>query len=470
MSSDSRRKVLSVKGVSKTYDIWSKPSSRLYVPILRRVRGGIRNKWLSGYLDNKLSKMHRTFTALHPINLEIFEGESVGIVGRNGAGKSTLLKVITGVLRPSTGRVKRSGRVAALLELGSGFDLEATGIENIYNNGALLGLDTKQLERDLDQIVKFADIGSFIDQPMKKYSSGMKMRLAFAITTSLEPEILIVDEALAVGDDSFRRKCYSRIEELKEGGCSLLFVSHSAGNVIQLCDRAILLEAGELLLKGSPKFVIGHYQRLTNASHSNRERIANEIKVGLDESELEIDEEVTQNSKKREKRKEATFDPNFKPKSTIAFDPQGAIISNFRLEDEHKYSVNQLQRRVRYRFSYAVDFYENCRNVRFSMLIKNTEGIGIGGLVTDKPGRGFSKVLMGEEKRLNFEFTCNLAPGTYFINAGVKGMFEDREIFLHRILDAFIFRVEEEKDLVVTSFVDFDISYSIDKSYENNRS
>ena len=459
MSSSNNDVTLRVSGISKTYTMWKKPSARLVVPMLqwfgRRVPTGV----LREIFERKKGDLATDFRALKNVSFELKRGEAIGIVGRNGSGKSTLLKIISGVLRPTTGSVERTGRVAALLELGSGFDQELTGIENVYNNGALLGLSKSQLDEKLESIIQFADIGSFIEQPIKKYSSGMKMRLAFAVTTCLDPDILIVDEALAVGDDAFRRKCYSRLDELRAAGCSLLFVSHSTGTVIQICDRAILLENGEQLMMGSPKRVIGVYQKLTNASHAERARISRQIILGKEVYEKELEESDPKLRNNRERKSRATFDPAMHPKSKIEYEPRGARIRAAAIYCDRNVPVNVLQRRQRYRFRYEVEFTESSRAVRFSMLIKNVEGVGIGGLVSSSRGKGVAMVRKGQRIVAEFDFTCNLAPGSYFINAGVKGMFEESEIFLHRILDVFMFRVDHEPDLLVTSFVDFDVSF-----------
>lgn len=209
--------------------------------------------------------LYREFTALEDVSFTVSKGETVAIVGRNGSGKSTLLQIICGTLTPSQGEVAVNGRVAALLELGAGFNPEFSGRENVYMNASVLGLDDAQTTARFAAIEAFADIGDFIDQPVKTYSSGMLVRLAFAVAINVEPQILVVDEALAVGDELFQRKCYAKIEEIKARGATILFVSHASNTVLSLCDRAILLEGGRKLTEGHPKRVIAHYQRLLNA-------------------------------------------------------------------------------------------------------------------------------------------------------------------------------------------------------------
>lgn len=236
--------ILSVKSLSKRYEIYAKPIHRLW----QMLCAGHRN-------------FYQEFWALKNISFEVLRGESVGIIGRNGSGKSTLLKIITGTLQKTSGSVwKRPGlRVAALLELGSGFNPEFSGRENVYLNASILGLSRKQTEARYKEIIEFADIGDFIDQPVKKYSSGMKVRLAFAVQIMVEPDILIVDEALAVGDMFFQQKCMNHLRKLQERGCTLFFVSHSLASVRSLCTKAVYLELGRMKMVGPAKEVCDNY-------------------------------------------------------------------------------------------------------------------------------------------------------------------------------------------------------------------
>lgn len=234
--------VLSVRGISKCFEMYEKPVHRLFQTLCAGRR-----------------KFYKEFWALRDINFDVHKGECVGIIGRNGAGKSTLLQVITGTLAPTTGEVKLKGRVAALLELGSGFNPEFTGRENVYLNGSILGLSKAEIDAKYDEILAFAEIGEFIDQPVKTYSSGMMVRLAFAVNVFVDPSILIVDEALAVGDAFFQQKCFQRLRELKKKGVTLLFVSHDIGTVRAMCDSAVLLKRGHLMQHGPADDVCDAY-------------------------------------------------------------------------------------------------------------------------------------------------------------------------------------------------------------------
>ena len=200
------------------------------------------------------------FTALEPLDLSVVRGEALGIIGRNGSGKSTLLKIIAGVLTPTTGTLERHGRISALLELGSGFNPEFTGRENVFFSAAVLGMSQAEIAERYESIATFAELGDFIDQPVKTYSSGMFVRLAFAVAVNVQPDMMIIDEALAVGDVYFQQKCFERLRQLRSHGCSLIFVSHDSGAIHRLCDTAILLDQGKLLMSGTPKSVIAAYE------------------------------------------------------------------------------------------------------------------------------------------------------------------------------------------------------------------
>ena len=256
--------ILSVHGVSKHYKLWSSPSVRLRYSMLSQAHRTARqvlpkNSAPLRFLQRRRERLYRDFSALQELSFEVRRGESLGIIGRNGSGKSTLLQIIAGTLRPSTGRVDVYGRVAALLELGSGFNPEFTGRENVYLNASILGLSQEETDAKLDQIVAFADIGQFLEQPVKTYSSGMMLRLAFAVSINVEPDLLIIDEALAVGDVFFTQKCFQRLREITDAGTTLLFVSHSMAAVQNLCQRALLLKEGKAIFDGPPEEAATRY-------------------------------------------------------------------------------------------------------------------------------------------------------------------------------------------------------------------
>lgn len=237
MSSDDI--AISVRNLTKTYRLFSHPGDRI-----------------KQFFNLGLKQYHREFTALKDVSFDIKKGETIGIVGRNGSGKSTLLQLICGILKPTSGSVVVNGRISALLELGAGFNPEFTGRENVHFQGALMGLTKAQMDARFDEIAAFADIGGFIDQPVRTYSSGMFIRLAFAVSISVDPDILVVDEALAVGDARFQAKCFRRIQELCDRGGSILFVTHATDQVTRFCNRAMLIDQGKQVLSGAPKEVV----------------------------------------------------------------------------------------------------------------------------------------------------------------------------------------------------------------------
>lgn len=255
---------LRVNAVSKTYRMWATPGSRLWVPLLYRLARWTPIPALAAYWRRRAESRVHYHQALSDVNFSLGRGEALGIIGQNGSGKSTLLQVVAGVLQPTLGNVEVRGRVAALLELGSGFNPELTGRENVRVNAAILGLTPTQINERMDAILAFADIGNFIDEPVKAYSSGMALRLAFAVQVHTDPDILIVDEALAVGDAAFQAKAMARIDEILTRGTTLLFVGHDLNAVKAFCHRAMLLEKGRIVLEGLPDEVITEYLHRTH--------------------------------------------------------------------------------------------------------------------------------------------------------------------------------------------------------------
>ena len=381
--------------------------------------------------------------------------------------KSTLLQLICGTLTPSSGEVYTNGRISALLELGSGFNPEFTGRENIYLNASILGLSNKEIDEELDKILAFADIGDFVDQPVKNYSSGMVVRLAFAVAINIKPDILVVDEALSVGDERFQRKCFAKIEDIKESGASVLFVSHSPGTVVQLCERALLINAGELLMDGKPKPVIGCYQKLLYAPNESKSRVLEEIRESKEQSFVNVtsqdqisDENATfslpPTLEETSQISASNYDPNLHSQSSISYKTIGAKITNPIVHSTDNHIVNILQRDNSYFFSYTVDIYEQCEFLQFGMLIKTTTGIELGGYSSSPPSKfTIKKAMPGEKYIVRFRFCCRLNPGTYFLNAGVIGSVDGNSTYLHRILDASVFRVSEEPEMLPTGIIDF---------------
>ncbi|ARN73883.1 ABC transporter ATP-binding protein [Oceanicoccus sagamiensis] len=449
MSSDI---AISVSGLSKCYQIYDRPQDRLLQMLLRNKK-----------------QYYQEFWALNEASFEVKNGETVGIVGRNGSGKSTLLQIICGTLTPSSGVVKTQGRIAALLELGSGFNPEFTGRENVFFNASILGLEEEETARRFDEIAAFADIGEFIDQPVSSYSSGMVVRLAFAVAINVDPEILIIDEALAVGDELFQRKCFSRIEAIKKTGTTILFVSHSCATIVELCDRVILLEGGEQLAIGSPKQVVSRYQKLIYAPAEKQQAIRDEIKAsfgGTANSSLEVSvrqqeeaekSETLPNDSRDNDGMDDKFDPGLKPVSTVYYESIGAKIDSFKIVNSVGDQVNHLVRGRRYRYTYTVRFEQAHFNVRFGMMIKTLTGLDLGGAVSaSSSGDAIDCVERGQQCIVEFDFRCSLNPGTYFLNSGVLADVNGVESYIHRVIDSTMFKVQPETDALSTGVIDFD--------------
>ena len=443
--SSNRDFAIQVKSVSKTYQIFEQPVDRL--------------KQLFWPTDKKF---YREFSALSDISFSINRGETVGIIGRNGSGKSTLLQLICKTLHPSSGTITLNGRVAALLELGAGFNPEFTGRENVFLNATILGLDKKEIDSCFDSIAEFAGLGDFIEQPVKTYSSGMYVRLAFATAINVDPDILIIDEALSVGDEAFQRKCFARIEQIQERGGTILFVSHSASSILQLCSRAILLDSGEKILEGRPKFVVNQYQRLMNLSGDSAELARSEIKqisvvTAMSEEIGEQKNDETKNSINQVEPETSLefFDPNLVSQSLVSYEQKGAYIRDLCILNSRGNKVNTLLMGRKYTYQYHVDFTADAENVAFGMLIKTVNGVELSGVTTTfKKDLPLKHVRKNETVRLSFEFNCNLMPGTYFVNAGVVHEIDHERNFMHRVLDGLIFQVTSEIELEAVGLVD----------------
>lgn len=435
---------ISVHDLSKSFHIYEKPRDRLFQMLAR---------------DRK--QYFREFWALKGVSFDIRKGETVGIVGRNGSGKSTLLQLVCGTLNPTHGTITTNGRIAALLELGSGFNPDFSGRENVYMNAAVLGLSREETDARFSEIEAFAEIGDFIDQAVKTYSSGMMVRLAFAVAINVEPQILIVDEALSVGDELFQRKCFARIEAIKESGATILFVSHSGSAVVELCDRAILLDSGEKLIEGAPKNIIGKYQKLLYAPREKVATIRHEIISGAEikdtsGSEIAISAVPRATASSESEEMVAFYDPHLISQSVLSYESHGAWIERPQIVDRTGEPVNCLKRGDTYRYTYQVRFETGATAVRFGMMIKTPGGVELGGSVSAANLQGaVGLVKKGYVAQIEFSFQCLLNPGTYFLNAGVTGTVGESETYLHRLLDACLFRVLPIGDNVATGTVDF---------------
>lgn len=414
------------------------------------------------------------FWALQNIHLQVAWGETLGIVGRNGSGKSTLLQIIAGTLLPTTGNVSVQGKVSALLELGSGFNPEFTGRQNVFFNGQLLGLTPEQIEAKFDDIAGFADIGDFIDRPVKTYSSGMFMRLAFAVAINVQPDILVVDEALSVGDEAFQRKCFARIRDIREMGGIILFVSHSASHILELCDEAVLMDRGELLLRHHPKVVMDKYHKLIYAPSEQSPSIRQEIFDSKQHSlptptsnrssnapELEPTNNGNGKSASLDGKQENNdtaieefFDPNLVPDSTTSYVSRGATIIEPHITTGDGTIINNLVTRRDYIYTYSIRFHKSADNVRLGMLIKTVRGLELGGASFVTASQTKNHIEAGTLLTVKFHFKCVLNPGVYFLNAGVSGVVDGQFTYMDRRIDVAMFRVLPNNETFSSGIID----------------
>jgi lipopolysaccharide transport system ATP-binding protein len=409
---------ITLRGVGKTYRVYDRPTDRLreLLSFGRRCH-------------------HRPFRALDGIDLEVHRGETMGIVGRNGSGKSTLLRILAGIDTATEGTVEVHGRIAPLLALGAGFNPDFTGRENVFLNAAILGATQAEIEDRYADIVAFAEIGDFIDRPVKTYSSGMFARLAFATAVSVEPDILIVDEILAVGDELFARRCHARIDRLRQAGTTILFVSHAANTVLELCDRAILLEAGKLAAQGDPREVIRRYHALLYTGSTEIRRVAT-IPSPAPSAALPADAPGGATDDEH-----GWFDPGLVAHDPSEYASNGAHISDPRIEGPDGGVRNRLRLGRRYDLRYEVRFDRPAECVLFGFNLRNAEGVTVGGLAFPGHDRQFSAAA-GSTVTVRFPIELRLNSGTYFLTVGVRSQIEDA--FLHRLVEVAAIVVEPE--------------------------
>ncbi|MEY3775057.1 MAG: Teichoic acid export ATP-binding protein TagH [Verrucomicrobiota bacterium] len=443
--------VISLRGVTKTYTIWDDPSARLSAA-LRRILGG-----------GKTGKGTRNFTAVQQLDLEVAPGECLGIIGRNGAGQSTLLQMIAGTLQPTSGSVQVRGRVAALLELGRGFNPDFTGRENIQHNAAILGLTKAEIAAKFDAIVAYSGIEEFIEQPVRTYSSGMALRLAFAVCVHVDADILIIDEALAVGDARFQFKCHATLEQMLKEGRTIIFVSHDTNAVKRMCRTAILLERGEVLLKGSPNDVTNIYTKLITSPHGV-EAIRDDL-AALKEGRKE----------QGERKKHEPITPSHLPPSTApapsSLLPAGiapSITENFLTEErahqqisdkEYAYggvagciaTVELLDRDRRPRLSFLTGdrilVRLRCAAAQpipdpiYALTLKDVRGQEIYGTNTWFQNLTPPPLPAGGQAEILFDLQLNVLPGVYFISLGWVRLVNGEVEVIHRRYDVLRFDV-----------------------------
>ena len=397
---------IQVKHLDKMYKLYNKPSDRLKEALGFKVPV-------------------REHYALRDVSFEVKRGETVGIIGTNGSGKSTILKIITGVLNPTGGEVVVDGRISALLELGAGFNMEYTGIENIYLNGTMIGFTKEEIDEKLQDILDFADIGDFVNQPVKTYSSGMFVRLAFAVAINIEPEILIVDEALSVGDVFFQTKCYHKFEEFKKMGKTILFVSHDLGSIGKYCDRVVLLNKGVKLAEGKPKDMIDLYKRV------------------MAESKME-------DSPKKEDGHAAIEGVAWKESMILNPDKQEygdkkAEIIDFGIFDAQNKITNTVSKFEECTLKLKVHFYEDILNPIFAFTIRDLKGTDLTGTNSLIEGVDLGLVKAGTTLTVTFRQKLPFQKGQYLLQLGCTGYNGDELEVHHRLYDVCCIQVLSKK-------------------------
>lgn len=417
------KKAIQVQHLTKMYKLYDKPSDRLKESL------GLSRK-----------KKYREHYALRDVNFDINEGECVGIIGTNGSGKSTILKIITGVLSPTEGEVKVNGRISALLELGAGFNMEYTGLENIYLNGTMIGFTKEEIDARLDDILSFADIGDFIHQPVKMYSSGMFVRLAFAVAINIDPEILIVDEALSVGDVFFQAKCYHKFEEFKNQGKTILIVSHDLSSISKYCDKVVLLNKGQMLDEGNPKEMVDMYKQL----------LVNQdpVKQG----------EEAPSSRKETENWRAGFMVN---PDTLEYGDKQAEIVDFVVLDSKGRQSNTIEKGSSFSIKMKIHFHETIQQPIMAFTFKNIQGTEITGTNTLFEEMEVEHSEAGKECIVTFTQEMSLQGGEYLLSFGCTGYKGGDFTVFHRLYDACNITVVSHKNTV--GFYDMNSKVSVEE-------
>ena len=413
---DEKKVAIQVKGLEKAYKLYDKPSDRL--------------KEALGFGRKKRYKEHY---ALKGVDMTIYQGETVGIIGTNGSGKSTILKIITGVLNPTGGSVYVNGRISALLELGAGFNMEYNGIENIYLNGTMIGFSKKEIDAKMDDILNFADIGDYVHQPVKTYSSGMFVRLAFAVAINIEPEILIVDEALSVGDVFFQAKCYHKFEEFKEMGKTIVFVSHDLSSISKYCDRVVLLNQGVKLGEGSPKEMIDAYKQV----------LVGQYVPAADDHSLLSDKEITAAAAAAAGTVKGEVNPEL-----LEYGTKDAMITEYKITDDMGRETSALLKGKECTITMQVHFEHDIEAPIFAFTIKNIKGVEITGTNTMVEKAFLSPVRAGSDMEITFTQKIDLQGGEYLLSFGVTGFEKEEFQVYHRLYDVINMTVISDKDTV----------------------
>lgn len=421
---------IKVDHLSKMYKLYDKPTDRFKEAM------GIRLKGKKQY--------YQEHYALRDVSIDVKRGETVGIIGTNGSGKSTILKIITGTLNPTAGNVTVNGRISALLELGAGFNMEYTGIENVYLNGTMMGFSRAEIDSRLDDILSFADIGDFVNQPVKTYSSGMFVRLAFAVAINIDPEILIVDEALSVGDVFFQVKCYHKFEEFKKMGKTILFVSHDLGSISKYCDRVVLLNKGQKIAEGRPKKIVDMYKQILVNQEAEHD-----IKQEGDTAQV-----MAASASGDTWKSQLDLNPNL-----LEYGERFAEIMDFALIDDQGNISNNIVKGTDFSIRMKVRFNRDLQDPIFAFTIKDLQGTEVTGTNTMYENVSSGPVKAGEERIVTFTQNMNLQGRNYLLSLGCVGFSDNKFVVYHRLYDVCDIDVISDKNTV--GFYDMDSEVTI---------
>ncbi len=414
---------IKVSHVSKSYKLYDNPTDRL------------KEAWSF----NKRKNYHRDYFALNDIDFEIKKGQCVGIVGTNGAGKSTLLKIITGVLQPSGGNVSVDGKISALLELGTGFNMEYTGMKNIYINGTMMGYSKEEIREKVESIVEFAEIGDFINQPVKTYSSGMFARLAFAVAINVDPDILIVDEALSVGDIFFQAKCFKKFSEFLEKGKTILFVSHDLSSVLKYCDKCILINKGQQVAIGDTADVVNIYRKiLVQDSKEKDAEKENDPMSGAAEEPV-----VQDNVENTHWKDGLLINRNF-----VEYGNDRAKIIDFAIIDEHGNVSTSIMKGSDYEIRIKTEFLDDIEAPIFAYTIKDLKGTELTGTNTVLEKCNMERAKKGQIVTVAFKQKMFLQGGQYLLSIACTGYEGDKFVVHHRLYDICNVHVISERNTI----------------------
>lgn len=425
---DNKENVIEIRNLCKRYKMYHSKKDRLLEILLPNY------------------EKHTTFTAMEDFDLDLKKGEILGILGRNGAGKSTLLKMVTGVANPTSGTIKINGKISSLLELGTAFNPELTGYENIYQHGQIMGLTTEEVKAKEQEIIDFADIGEHLSQPVKTYSSGMFARLAFACAINVNPDILIVDEVLSVGDMAFQLKCFKKFEQFKKSGKTILFVTHSISDVLNNCNRTIILQKGRKIFDGNVKEGVEEYKKIITRMRDQDGR------HGKNKMTKDVIKKI---SEKSEWKKLFTENPDM-----VVYGNNEAAIYDYGMFDEDNQPLPMLDNDQIVHIKIKVQFNQDIEDPFLSVTIKDFHGKELCGNNTNFMGIDTGVCKKGEEYIFDFTQKLKLAPGKYTLSVSCNRFNENGElIIMNRNYDALIFEVTSEKKMVGCFDMDPKVTY-----------